>query len=56
MELGEPARQSIKGKNLDFYLDASRAAREKTLAEFRKRDDVLLMAIDKTWGWGPTNE
>jgi len=55
MELGEPARQSIKGKNLDFYLVALHAAREKTLSEFRKRDDAWLMAVDKTWGWGPTN-
>ncbi len=29
--------------------------REKSLAEFRKRDDEWLLAVDKTWPWGPTN-
>jgi uncharacterized damage-inducible protein DinB len=55
MELGEPARQTIKGHNLDYYLNLLREAREKTLAEFRKRDDSWLMAVDKSWPWGPTN-
>ncbi len=55
MELGEPARQAIKGHNLDYYLSALQEGRERTLAEFRKRDDGWLMAVDKGWGWGPTN-
>jgi hypothetical protein len=55
MELGDPARQSIKGHNLDYYLDLLHEGREKTLAEFRKRDDAWLMAVDKTWPWGSTN-
>ena len=55
MELGEPARQTIKGNNLDFYLGLLNETRENTLAEFRKRDDQWLMSIDKTWFWGPTN-
>ncbi len=55
MELGEPARQSIKGHELNYYLDRLHETRERTLAEFRKRDDAWLMAVDKTWGWGPTN-
>lgn len=55
MELGEPARKGIKGNNLDYYLDILNKTRETTLAEFRKRDDAWLLAVDKTWGWGPTN-
>ena len=55
MELGEPARKGIKGHDLDYYLNLLSETREKTLAEFRKRDDAWLMSIDKTWGWGPTN-
>jgi hypothetical protein len=55
MELGEPARQAIKGHNLNYYLNFLHETREKTLAELRKRDDAWLMAIDKSWGWGPTN-
>lgn len=55
MELGEPARQAIKGHDLDYYLNILQQTREQTLTEFRKRDDAWLMAVDKTWGWGPTN-
>lgn len=55
MELGEPARQAIKGHSLDYYLNLLREGREQTLAEFRKRDDAWLMTVDKGWGWGPTN-
>jgi len=53
--LGDPARKAIKGNNLDYYLNLLKETREKTLAEFRKRDDKWLMAVDKDWGWGPTN-
>jgi uncharacterized damage-inducible protein DinB len=55
MELGEPARQAIKGHSLEYYLNLLRETREKTLAELHKRDDAWLMAVDKSWGWGPTN-
>lgn len=55
MELGEPARQSIKGHNLDYYLNLLHEGREKTLAEFRKRDDQWMLSADKSWPWGPTN-
>lgn len=55
MDLGDPARAAIKNNSLDYYLNLLNATREKTLAEFRKRDDKWLMAVDKTWGWGPTN-
>jgi uncharacterized damage-inducible protein DinB len=55
MELGEPARKSIKGNSLDFYLNLLGETREHTLEEFRKRDDAWLLAADKEWGWGPTN-
>lgn len=55
MELGKPARKAIKGHNLNYYLDRLHEVRERTLAEFRKRDDAWFMTIDKSWGWGPTN-
>jgi hypothetical protein len=51
MDLGEPARKSIKGNNLDYYLDALSETREHTLAEFRKPNDEWLMTVDKTWPW-----
>jgi uncharacterized damage-inducible protein DinB len=55
MELGEPARKAVKGHPLDYYLKILQENREKTLAEFRKRDDQWLLTVDKTWPWGPTN-
>ncbi len=55
MDLGEPARQKIQGHNLDYYLNILRETREKTLAEFRKRDDKWLLAADTGFVWGPTN-
>ena len=55
MELGEPARKGIKGHDLDYYLGILKETREQTLAEFRKRDDEWLLTVDKSWGWGPTN-
>jgi uncharacterized damage-inducible protein DinB len=55
MGLDEPARQKIKGHGLDYYLNILREMREKTLAEFRKRDDKWLLSTDATFAWGPTN-
>ncbi len=48
-ELGDAARDAIKGHSLDFYLNILRETRDKTLSEFRKRDDKWLAAVDKTW-------
>jgi uncharacterized protein DUF664 len=45
MNLGEPARKAIKGNSLDYYLDALHQSREKSLAEFRKRDDKWLVTV-----------
>ena len=55
MDLDAPAREKIKGHNLDHYLALLSETREKTLAEFRKRDDKWLLAADASFVWGPTN-
>lgn len=55
MALGDPARQAIKGNNLDYYLNLLSETRESTLAELRRRDDKWLMTVDQHWPWGPTN-
>jgi uncharacterized damage-inducible protein DinB len=55
MSLGEPARKTIKGNNLDYYLNILHETRERSLAEFKKRDDTWLLSVDKDWPWGPTN-
>jgi uncharacterized damage-inducible protein DinB len=55
MGLGKLGRETIKGHDLDYYLKIQQETREKSLAEFRKRDDAWLMSVDKEWPWGPTN-
>jgi uncharacterized damage-inducible protein DinB len=55
MNLGKAGRDTIKGHDLDYYLKTLQETREKSLAEFRKRDDAWLMSVDKNWPWGPTN-
>ncbi|MDF7810879.1 DUF664 domain-containing protein [Hymenobacter sp. YC55] len=55
MGLGEKARKSIKGNNLDYYLSTLKEVRENTLRELKNRDDKWLMAVDEEWPWGPTN-
>jgi uncharacterized damage-inducible protein DinB len=55
MNLGKAGRASIKGHDLAYYLNVQQETREKSLAEFRKRDDKWFMAVDKEWPWGPTN-
>jgi hypothetical protein len=54
-ELGDAGRKGIKGHELAYYLDNLKETREKTLAEFKKRDDKWLFAVDEKWFWGPTN-
>jgi hypothetical protein len=55
MELGDAGRKAIKGHDRDYYLNILQETRAKSLAEFKKRDDAWLMAVDKGWPWGPTN-
>jgi hypothetical protein len=55
MNLGDEARKTIKGNNLEYYLDIMTEVRENTIKEFKKRDDNWLMKVDEEWPWGPTN-
>ncbi len=55
MGLGREARKTIKGNNLDYYINILKETREKTIEEFKKRDDKWLLTVDKGWSWGPTN-
>ena len=55
MGLGETARKTIKGNNIDYYLNTLKEVREKTMEELKKRNDTWLMSVDKEWPWGPTN-
>jgi len=53
--LGEQARKEIKGNPYDYYLEEMTKVRNLSLAEFAKRDDDWLMAVDEDWQWGSTN-
>lgn len=56
MSLGNEGRDKIKGNNLDYYLAILKETREKTLAEFKKRDDGWLMTVDpQFFAKQPTN-
>ena len=55
MDLGDAGRKNIKGHDREYYVGILHEVREKTLAEFRKKDDAWLVAADKSWPWGPTN-
>jgi uncharacterized damage-inducible protein DinB len=50
MNLGEPARQAIKGHSLDYYLDLLNTTRAATLAALKKKDDKWLAAMDTDAG------
>lgn len=55
MSLGAPARSQLKGRPLEHYLGILEDVREKSLAQFKQRDDAWLLSVDKAWPWGPTN-
>ena len=56
MDLGDEGRKQIKGHDLDYYLAALKEVREKTLAEFKKRDDKWFAEVDPSFfGKKPTN-
>jgi hypothetical protein len=55
MNLGDAARKAIKGNSLDYYLDALYQVREKSLAEFRKRDDKWLASLVKEEDFSANN-
>ncbi len=48
-DLGDRGRSEIKGNTLDYYLDMITEVREKTLEEFKRRDDEWLMMVDDGW-------
>jgi uncharacterized damage-inducible protein DinB len=49
MNLGDEGRKMIKGHDAKYYVDMITEVREKTLAEFKKKDDKWLAAIDPIW-------
>lgn len=49
MRLGDLGRKTIKGQNVNYYLDIISEVRQKTLDEFKKKDDQWLLAVDPEW-------
>lgn len=49
MSLGDEGRKSIKGHDVQYYLDLIGEVRQKTLEEFKKKDDKWLLAVDPAW-------
>lgn len=49
MSLGEEGRKQIKGNDLNYYFNALAEVREKTLTEFKKRDDKWLYEVDPSF-------
>lgn len=56
MRLGDKGRSSIKGNNLEYYVNILNETRAKTSEEFKKRDDTWLAKVDPLGFQGmPTN-
>lgn len=49
MNLGDEGRKNIKGNNVKYYFDIITEVRQKTLDEFKKKDDQWLLAVDPEW-------
>ena len=49
MHLEDEGRKNIKGQEVKYYLDIIAEVRQKTLDEFKKKDDTWLLAIDPEW-------
>ncbi len=54
MNLGDEAREQIKGNDLDYYLDILESTREETRQKFAELDDEWLMEVDENF-WGGAN-
>jgi hypothetical protein len=52
MNLGDEGRKTIKGHDREYYVEILQTVGAKALEEFRKRDDVWLMAVDKDFPLG----
>jgi hypothetical protein len=56
MEPAEEGRNQIKGNDLNYYLSLLAEVKEKTLFEFKKRDDKWFAEVDPSFfGKMPTN-
>ncbi|WP_174613482.1 DinB family protein [Virgibacillus ihumii] len=54
LDLGEKGRHEIKGKPLDYYIDKLDKVRNRTLTEFKRRNDDWLY-VERKWASYPSN-
>ena len=50
LELGDLGREKIRGHDISYYLNQLKEVREKTVTEFKKRDDSWLHQEFPFWG------
>ncbi len=55
LELGNLGREQIRGHDISYYLNQLKEVREKTLTEFKKRDDTWLHQEFPFWGQSGNN-
>lgn len=55
LELGNAAREQIKGNTIEFYLEQLAQTRKKTFDTFRKLPDSWLFEQTAFWGGNPAN-
>ncbi|MES2764737.1 MAG: DinB family protein [Bacteroidota bacterium] len=55
LQLNENAKKLAQGKTLEFYIENLSSIRQKTLEEFKKRDDTWLMEEKSFWKDEPAN-
>ncbi len=55
MDLGDAGRKEVLGNKLEYYKEILEEVRDKTKAEFKKRDDSWLMEKEQFFGGQPTN-
>lgn len=55
LELGDAAREQIKGNTIEFYLEQLEQTRKKTIDTFRKLPDSWLFEQTAFWGGNPAN-
>ena len=55
MSLGEPAREKIRGHDIDYYLTKLHEVRETTKKEFAQRGDDWIMKSEPFFDGEPTN-
>lgn len=55
LELNDKAKQTIRENPVEYYIEKLHSVRQKTVEEFKKRDDAWLMEEKPFWNDLPAN-